>query len=215
MLEFENVSFSYGEKKILEDFSFSAKEGEATAILGPSGFGKTTLLELAAGFLKPQDGKINPFSGKASFIFQEDRLLPWKTALENLLTVNVSKERALEYLEKVGLSDSAEKYPEELSGGMCRRLSIARALAFGGDVYLFDEPLRGLDIKTSAEILELIKSETTGKTSLIITHNPKEAFLLSEKIIIAGKNPFVIIAERNKSDFSDEKIFSDFLESVI
>ena len=215
MLEFRNVSFSYGEKEIFKDFSFSLKEGTSTAILGPSGYGKTTFLELASGFLKPQSGIVTQFCGKPTFVFQEDRLLPWYTALENLTAVNIGKEKALEYLEKVGLSDCADKYPDELSGGMCRRLSIARALAFGGDVYLFDEPLRGLDIKTSAEILELIKSETTGKTSLIITHNPKEAFLLSEKIIIAGKNPFVIIAERNKSDFSDEKIFTDFLESVI
>lgn len=215
MLEFRNVGFSYGEKEIFKDFSFSLKEGTSTAILGPSGYGKTTFLELASGFLKPQSGIVTPFCGKPTFVFQEDRLLPWYTALENLTAVNIGKEKALEYLEKVGLSDCADKYPDELSGGMCRRLSIARALAFGGDVYLFDEPLRGLDIKTSAEILELIKSETTGKTSLIIIHNPKEAFLLSEKIIIAGKNPFVIIAERNKSDFSDEKIFTDFLESVI
>ena len=215
MLEFRNVGFSYGEKEIFKDFSFSLKEGTSTAILGPSGYGKTTFLELASGFLKPQSGIVTPFCGKPTFVFQEDRVLPWYTALENLTAVNIGKEKALEYLEKVGLSDCADKYPDELSGGMCRRLSIARALAFGGDVYLFDEPLRGLDIKTSAEILELIKSETTGKTSLIITHNPKEAFLLSEKIIIAGKNPFVIIAERNKSDFSDEKIFTDFLESVI
>lgn len=215
MLEFRNVGFSYGEKEIFKDFSFSLKEGTSTAILGPSGYGKTTFLELASGFLKPQSGIVTPFCGKPTFVFQEDRLLPWYTALENLTAVNIGKEKALEYLEKVGLSDCADKYPDELSGGMCRRLSIARALAFGGDVYLFDEPLRGLDIKTSAEILELIKSETTGKTSLIITHNPKEAFLLSEKIIIAGKNPFVIIAERNKSDFSNEKIFTDFLESVI
>ena len=215
MLEFRNVGFSYGEKEIFKDFSFSLKEGTSTAILGPSGYGKTTFLELTSGFLKPQSGIVTPFCGKPTFVFQEDRLLPWYTALENLTAVNIGKEKALEYLEKVGRSDWADKYPDELSGGMCRRLSIARALAFGGDVYLFDEPLRGLDIKTSAEILELIKSETTGKTSLIITHNPKEAFLLSEKIIIAGKNPFVIIAERNKSDFSDEKIFTDFLESVI
>ena len=215
MLEFENVSFSYGEKKILEDFSFSAKEGEATAILGPSGFGKTTLLELAAGFLKPQSGKIAPFSGKASFIFQEDRLLPWKTALENLLAVNVSKERALEYLEKVGISDSAEKYPEELSGGMCRRLAIARALAFGGEAFFFDEPLRGLDIKTSSEILELIKADTSGKTAFIITHSPAEAFYLCERIIVAGGKPFEIKADVLKSDFSSEEELAAFLEKTI
>lgn len=215
MLEFENASFSYGEKKILENFSFSLKEGTSVSILGPSGYGKTTLLNLAAGFLRPESGKVSLAKEKTAVIFQEDRLLPWYTALENLTAVNIEKEKALEYLEKVGLSDCADKYPDELSGGMCRRLAIARALAFGGKICLFDEPLRGLDVKTSAEILELIITEISGKTSLVITHNPKEAFSLSERIVVVGKSPLQIIADRNKSDFSDEKAFSYFIESVI
>ena len=132
-----------------------------------------------------------------------------------MTAVNIEKEKALRYLEKVGLSGCADKYPDELSGGMCRRLAIARALAFGGDVFFFDEPLRGLDIKTASEILELIKTETSGKTLFIITHNPKEAFFLSDRIVVAGKNPFEIISDRNKSDFCDENALSDFLESVI
>lgn len=215
MLEFKNVSFSYGEKNVLENFSFSAKDGEITAILGPSGFGKTTLLELASGFLKPKSGEIFPFSEKLTFVFQEDRLLPWATALENLLAVNIEKIRAAEYLEKVGLSDSAEKYPDELSGGMCRRLAIARALAFGGKVFFLDEPLRGLDIKTAAEILELIKAEISGKTALIITHSPAEAFSLAERIVVVGGEPLEIKADLLKSDFSSEEELFAFLEKTI
>ena len=215
MLEFKNVSFAFGEKRILEDFSFSVKEGEATAILGPSGFGKTTLLELSAGFLKPQGGKITPFSEKPTFVFQEDRLLPWKNALENLLAVNIEKERALRYLEKVGLSDSLEKFPSELSGGMCRRLAIARALAFGGEVFFFDEPLRGLDIRTSAEILEIIGKEISGKTAVIITHSPGEAFSLCERIVVVGGEPLKIRADVLKSEFSSEEELSAFLEKNI
>ena len=215
MLEFKNVSFSYGEKKVLENFSFSVNEGEATAILGPSGFGKTTLLELAAGFLKPQNGIIVSFFEKPTLIFQEDRLLPWANALENLLAVNVEKETAFAFLKKVGLSDSFEKYPDELSGGMCRRLAIARALAFGGEVFFFDEPLRGLDIKTSAEILELIKNEISGKTSLIITHSPAEAFALCDRIVVAGGEPFEIKADVSKTDFASEEELSAFIEKII
>lgn len=215
MLEFKNVSFSYGEKNVLEKFSFSVKDGEITAILGPSGFGKTTLLELASGFLKPKSGEIFPFSKKPTFVFQEDRLLPWATALENLLAVNIEKSRAAEYLEKVGLSDSAEKYPDELSGGMCRRLAIARALAFGGKVFFLDEPLRGLDIKTAVEILELIKSEISGKTALIITHSPAEAFSLAERIVVVGGEPLEIKADLLKSDFSSEEELFAFLEKTI
>lgn len=215
MLEFKNVSFSYGEKDIIRNLSFSVESGISTAILGPSGCGKTTLFALAAGFLSPKGGSIVPFSGKPSFIFQEDRLLPWFSSLENLTAVNIKKEKASEYLEKVGLSDCAGKYPAELSGGMCRRLAIARSLAFGGDVFFFDEPLRGLDIKTSAEILELIKAETEGKTAFIITHSPKEAFLLCDRIIVAGGEPFEIKADKSKKDFPDEKALLDFLETVI
>lgn len=215
MAEFQNVNFSYGDKKILHDFSFGINEGESTAVLGPSGFGKTTLMELLAGFLKPESGKIIPFEKSPVFVFQEDRLLPFRNALDNLLAVNIDKKSALSYLEKVGLSGSADKFPDELSGGMCRRLSIARALAFGGDVFFFDEPLRGLDIRTSGEILELIRNEIKGKTALIITHSPKEAFSLCDRFVVAGGEPLSVIADRRKSDFSDENELSDFLEKMI
>ena len=205
MLEFNNVSFAYGEKIILKDFSFSVKEGISTAVLGPSGFGKTTMLNLACGFIKPQSGSITAFDfARPSFVFQEDRLLPWLTALENLTAVNIESSRATEYLEKVGLGDCADKYPAELSGGMKRRLAIARALAFGGDVFFFDEPLRGLDINTSAGILELIRKETAGKTAFIITHSPAEAFLLCDRVVVAGGSPLEIKADRPVSDFADE-----------
>lgn len=215
MLEFKNICFCFGEKEILKDFSFSAGEGVSTAILGPSGFGKTTLMNLAAGFIKPQGGNIVPFSGeKVSYIFQEDRLLPWFTTLENLTAVGIEKSTAEEYLAKVGLSDSSDKYPDELSGGMQRRLAIARALAFGGDTFFFDEPLRGLDVKTAEEILGLIKDETFGKTAFIITHSPKEAFLLCDRIVFVGENPLGILFDKKKTDFADENDLLDFIKNI-
>lgn len=215
MLEFINAGFAYGEKEILKDFCFSAKEEVSTAILGPSGFGKTTLLNLAAGFTKPDNGNILPFSGeKTSYIFQEDRLLPWCTATENLSAVGIEKERAAEYLGKVGLSEASEKYPDELSGGMQRRLAIARALAFGGDTFFFDEPLRGLDIKTADDILNLIKREISGKTALIITHSPREAFLLCDRIVFVSKNPLEVAFDKAKTDFKDENELLEFIKTV-
>ena len=215
MLEFKNICFRFGEKEILKDFSFSADERISTAILGPSGFGKTTLMNLAAGFIKPQSGNIVPFSGeKVSYIFQEDRLLPWFTALENLTAVGTDKSKAEEYLEKVGLSDSSDKYPDELSGGMQRRLAIARALAFGGDTFFFDEPLRGLDVKTAEDILGLIRSETSGKTAFIITHSPKEAFLLCDRIVFVGENPLKILFDKKKTDFADENELLEFIKNA-
>ncbi len=216
MLEFKNVDFSYGENEILKNFSFSASEGVCTGILGPSGFGKTTLLNLAAGFIKPKSGTIVPFFGtKPSFVFQEDRLLPWCTVLENLTAVGISKEKAEEYLSKVKLSDALNKYHDELSGGMQRRLAIARALAFGGDIFFFDEPLRGLDINTAEEILELIKNEISGKTAFIITHSPEEAYKLCDRIVFGTKNPFEVLFDKDKNDFSDGNELREFIKNNI
>ncbi|MBQ6801624.1 MAG: ATP-binding cassette domain-containing protein [Oscillospiraceae bacterium] len=213
MPEFKNICFSYGEKQILKDFSFSVEEGISTGILGPSGLGKTTLMNIAAGLVKPKSGTAEKFSGQRySFVFQEDRLLPWCTALENLKAVGIEESRAKEYLCKVELEEAAEKYPKELSGGMARRLAIARALAFGGDTFFFDEPLRGLDIKTSAKILELIKQEIHGKTAFIITHSPAEAFYLCDRIVFCGGEPFDIIFDKRKTDFADENELMDFIK---
>lgn len=216
MLEFSNVDFSYGDKVIFKNFSFKADENTHTAILGMSGFGKTTFLNLAFGIATPQRGKITRFSSKKqSFVFQEDRLLPWKNVLENLLSVNIKKEKAMEILEKLGLSDVTEKYPQELSGGMQRRIAIGRALAFGGDVFFFDEPLHGLDIKTSGEVLGLIKNEIKDKTALIVTHSPTEAFALSERIVLVGNSPLEILEDVKKSDFRDENELFEFVKKRI
>ncbi len=216
MLKFEHIDFSYGENPVLKDFGFTANEGEATAVLGPSGFGKTTLLGLASGLLSPKSGVITPFDAqKPSFVFQEDRLLPWCSAKENLSTVGISDAKAEEYLEKLGLGEAKGKLPKELSGGMCRRLAIARALAFSGDCFYFDEPLRGLDIKTGEGVLNLIKSEIIGKTALIITHSPKEAFALCERIVLVGESPLRVLADVRKSDFESSEELEAFIRNLI
>ena len=216
MLEFDNVSFFYGNEAVFKNFSCNLNENEVTGILGHSGCGKTTFLELACGILKPFSGTVTPFSAKSpSFIFQEDRLLPWKTALENLTFTGISPKRAKEYLCKTGLASSEDKFPDELSGGMSRRLSVARALAFGGDCFFIDEPLHGLDIKTSDEVLSVIDSEICGKTALVITYSPEEAFRLCDRIIVAEGPPFRISADFKKSDFESPEVFKTALEKII
>lgn len=215
MLRFENVSFSYEGKNLLSDLNFSAKEGEALCVLGPSGLGKTTLLSLAAGLLKPDKGRITPFEGRASFVFQEDRLLPWFTAAENLKALGISPERTAKYLAKVGLENDGDKFPHELSGGMKRRLAVARAIAAGGEVFFFDELLQGLDLKTAGDILSLVKSEISGKTALIITHSPAEAFALGERIVLTGGAPLAVLVDFPKSDFSNEAELSEYIRRFI
>ncbi len=216
MLKFDNVSFFYDSETVFKNFSIEIHENEVTGVLGHSGCGKTTFMELASGILKPSSGRITPFAAeRTAFVFQEDRLLPWKSAVENITFIGASAEQARKYLAKTGLSESESKLPEELSGGMSRRLSIARALAFGGDCFFIDEPLHGLDIKTSGEILSLLRKEISGKTALIITHSLEEAFALCDRIIIAGGTPFCVAEDIKKSDFESFEAFKIAAEKAI
>ena len=190
MIKIKNVSFSFGSDKIISDLSFDIEEGKTYCIMGKSGVGKTTLMKIIAGLLRCDNGEIICDKNlKKSFIFQENRLIPQMSVYENLRYVTKNEDAINNALIATSLSDEKEKYPDELSGGMARRAAIARAVAFGGDVYFIDEPLYGLDIKTSAGILELIKETVKNKTAVIITHSPEEAFYLSDKIIFLKNTP--------------------------
>ena len=179
LLTFDKVSLSLGGKQLLESLDLSLKNGEVKVIMGPSGCGKTSLLRLAAGLLKPTAGKILRGSDRISIQFQEPRLLPWLTAAENVnLVLSDKKEtlpKALEYLGAVGLTDAAHQYPAELSGGMAQRVALARALAYGGDLFLLDEPFRGLDQALRDQMISLVRTHTAGKTLLLVTHDKEVA----------------------------------------
>lgn len=191
MLKITDLSFSFDKKKILEDFSLELKKGEILAVMGPSGYGKTTLLRLVAGLLKPQKGEIENTFEKTAYAFQEPRLFPWLTVKENLLAVmgdkdENAKETVLECLELVELSDALDKYPSELSGGMKSRASLARALAFGGDLFLFDEPFAALDEDLRHSLAEKIKEyiQTRGASAILVTHNKEDAENIADRILI-------------------------------
>ena len=179
LLTFDKVSLSLGGKQLLESLDLSLKNGEVKVIMGPSGCGKTSLLRLAAGLLKPTAGKILRGSDRISIQFQEPRLLPWLTAAENVnLVLSDKKEtlpKALEYLGAVGLTDAAHQYPAELSGGMAQRVALARALAYGGDLFLLDEPFRGLDQALRDQMISLVRTHTADKALLLITHDREVA----------------------------------------
>ena len=167
MIELKNVSMAYGDKQVLRDLSLRFESGRHYALLGPSGRGKTTLLRLIAGLEQAQGGSIRIASGaKIAYCFQEDRLLPWKTVLENLLLVCPREDEARRWLFRVGLAGEEHAYPAALSGGMKRRAALARALAFGGDILLMDEPFRALDEQTHAQMLTLVRKafEKNGYT---------------------------------------------------
>ncbi len=184
MIKLKNVNFSYGEKKVLENYNLAVKNGDRVALSGPSGIGKTTALRLIMGLEKVMSGKVEvKKDAKISVVFQEDRLLPFKTVLENLALFG-NEDTAAEILSGLGLSNAKDKYPAELSGGMARRVSIARALVSGGDIFIFDEPFNGIDEENVKVTAELINAYTKDKTVIMVSHNKRDIVLLGAKEII-------------------------------
>lgn len=185
--------------------SLNIRDGEFLVIVGPSGCGKTTLLRILAGLEKPSAGEARIVASADAkrplhaMIFQERSIFPWLSVIDNVaygLTVHgVSKEKALSvaeiYLDKVGLGEFAQAYPQELSGGMKQRVSIARAFANDSEVLLMDEPFAALDEQTKLlmeEELLRIWSETR-KTVVYVTHSLQEAALLADRIVVFSAHP--------------------------
>lgn len=182
MLKLQNISLSFGEQAVLQDISLTLAPGERIAITGPSGCGKTTLLRIAAGLQKPDNGSRSCTFSAPTVLFQEPRLLPWRTALQNVALVS-DPEKAEFWLNRLGLLEAKDKYPAELSGGMQQRLSLARALARGGDLYLLDEPFKAMDPALCRNVMEVVAEATKGSALLLITHSAEEASALNCKIL--------------------------------
>ena len=191
MLKITDLTFSFDKKTILKNFSMELKKGEILAVMGPSGCGKTTLLSLVAGLLKPQSGEIHNSFEKTAYVFQEPRLFPWLTVKENLLVVMNEKDTnalktVMECLSLVGLDDALDKYPNELSGGMKSRVSLARALAFGGDLFLLDEPFSALDEELRLTLSIKIKDHLHAReaSAILVTHNREDADSIADRTLI-------------------------------
>lgn len=181
MIEIKNLSFSFGDKVIFDDFSLKIPDKSVTAITGKSGCGKTTLINLICGLLKADKGEIVSKAEKYAVVFQEDRLLPWYTVKENISTVSDGETADL-WLKKVGLSDSADLYPSQMSGGMKRRTALARALAYGGEVLILDEAFNGVDEETKTILIDIIREQATEKAVILISHNSDEIQRLADRV---------------------------------
>ena len=209
---FSDVTKSYKGSQVLDCFSLDLCKGDFVSIIGPSGCGKTTLLRLAAGLIGPESGKItfDKSQDSSAYIFQEPTLLPWRTALGNIelplklagLRASECHQRALDLLDLVGLSDAADKFPRQLSGGMMMRVSLARALAGKPSLLLLDEPFGALDAMTRNRLNEelLALRESQPFTALFVTHSVSEAVFLSNNILVMAGNPGQIIS-RESIDF--------------
>ena len=184
MIRLKNVEKRFGDQTVLRGVNAEFSAG-ITALLGASGGGKTTLLRLIAGLETPDAGTVSGTEGKKiCFLFQEPRLLPWLTAGQNVQAVQEKHPSvsAAEWLERVGLSGAENKFPAELSGGMRQRAALARALAFGGDCFLLDEPFKEIDAAAKSLLFPLLKRETAGKPVILVTHSEEEARLLCGRV---------------------------------
>jgi len=201
---FDDVSIAFDQKSVLEDVSFSVQRGETRIILGPAGGGKSVLMKLANGLLKPDSGAIRVFGeevsamretdlyklrGRIGMVFQESALFD-SLSVEDNVAFRLHEERVpepevhdrvVEALRFVELEQAIDKFPSEISGGMRRRVSIARAIVSHPDLILYDSPTGGLDPITSTTIVALIvkQRDVTHTTSLMITHRLQDAFLLA------------------------------------
>jgi NitT/TauT family transport system ATP-binding protein len=238
MLAVENVNLEYCTRERIvratHDVSFDVYGGDRFVLLGPSGCGKSTLLKAVAGFIQPTSGSISldgqivrgP-SPDRIVVFQEfDQLPPWKTVLQNVafplrvarkLSRSDAKERALHYLDKVGLASFADAYPHTLSGGMKQRVAIARALAMQPRVLLMDEPFAALDALTRRKMQEELLHlwEDGNFTLLFVTHSIEEALVVGNRILLLSPHPGRVRAELNSHQYSQDSLGrSDFQHSV-
>ena len=177
-MRISNLSFSYENKKVFDHFNLEFEDG-ITCLMGPSGSGKTTLLKLIAGLLKPDEGLIENSHDKISFMFQEDRLLPWLSVRDNILLVSDDARKTDELLELLEIDGNLKI--SELSGGMARRVSLIRCLVFDSNMILLDEPFKGMDPELMKKAAELIIREK--KPVIVSTHSIEEVQALKGKIV--------------------------------
>lgn len=189
----DGVSISRRGNLLVADLDLRIAAGETLAVMGPSGAGKTTLVRAMAGLTPVSGGSIIRGEGRLAMVFQDARLLPWRTALENVELVLDRQHRhvAMQWLERVGLADAAHVHPAGLSGGMRQRVSIARALAVGAPLVLVDEPFAHLDTVTAEELrVDLLAHlRGTGSTVVWITHDPAEALAIGDRTLTLAGPP--------------------------
>lgn len=184
MAELRNIVFGYNPNKLIFDgLSLSIPDGSRICFSAPSGKGKTTLLRLFLGLEKPFSGSVDiPPQKTFSAVFQEDRLLPWKNVLQNAALFS-DEETAASVLKRLGLGDSLTLMPSELSGGMKRRLALARALSHPFDILVLDEAFNGLDREIKAAAISAVDEIASGKTILMVAHDLSEAESLGASVI--------------------------------
>ncbi len=206
-LTLHNISHTFNNGvAVLSDISLTLAEGTFTVLVGPSGVGKSTLLRILGGLIRPSSGEIriaNESQHPVGLMFQQDNLMPWRTATENVrlpleiqgVSGSVAQERVQELLSLVGLDGFENSYPAQLSGGMAQRVALARALVHRPSLLLLDEPFGALDALTrermGRELLRIWQTRTREAKSVtvfMVTHSISEAVLLADEVLVMGQN---------------------------
>lgn len=229
MLCIDQVHFSYGSRWILRGISFAINPGEIIALIGISGSGKTTLFRLITGLISPCQGKIvidnKPISEKMeaiTYMRQEDLLLPWRTVIDNLLLFselgktkinNISlKTEAYTLLARMGLENTHQLFPKELSGGMRQRVSLARALLQKRPLLLLDEPFASLDVIFREQLYALLREirDLDSKTMMMVTHDFRDALALADRILVLSEGKiadnFIVTPEIRSNAAASEQL---------
>lgn len=195
---------------ILKDIKIDMKAGEFISIIGPSGCGKTTFLNIVAGLDKKFEGELTGDFSSLSFMFQDDRLLPWLTIKENLLLVSKTKNESEIYdlISMIGLENILNEYPNRLSGGMKRRVALVRAFINRPKIIVLDEPFISLDFPTSMTLKgEFLKFYNKFKpTVILVTHDLSEAVYLSNRIVFFSSAPTEKILDYENSNNQDSNL---------
>ena len=187
MLELNEISLRFGDKRVLDGCTLRLRAGEHIALMGPSGCGKTTLLRIALGLQVPDGGTVQCTAGQVAAVFQEPRLLPWRTAAENVNLVLSDGEETLPearaWLRRLELYDARDLYPAALSGGMQQRVSIARALAVSPALLVLDEPFKAMDSALRERVMGLTAELGKNSALLLATHSEDEARALGCRVL--------------------------------
>lgn len=196
-IEFNGVYKAF-DHTVLSNFQCSLTQSAIHVVLGESGGGKSVFLKLCGGILRPDSGQISVLAQKGiSYLFQENRLLPWLTAWDNVLAVNAERETCHELFQRLSLSGCEGLYPHQLSGGMKRRVALARSLAYGGDIFLWDEPFTGIDWENKQQIMHWLQPILSQKLCVLVTHDRQEAEFLADYLYTL-KPEGLILRERKK-----------------
>ncbi|WP_334179429.1 ABC transporter ATP-binding protein [Pseudoxanthomonas sp.] len=240
MVSVDNVTMSFGDFTAVRDVDIDVADGEFVAIVGPTGCGKSTILNAVAGLLGPTKGGIRidgkPVSGvqeSVGYLFQQDALLPWKTALQNVelglrfrgVDTKEREQRAHAWLAKVGLKGFEHRYPHQLSGGQRKRVQMAQALIVEPKVILMDEPFSALDIHTrhlmQNELLRLWQEDR--RAVMLITHDLEEAIALGDRVVVLSSGPSSRVVEsfqvdlerpRNVAEIKLDQRFTDLYRDI-